>query len=991
MNIITKIIGFFVFVYCLPAQGVAQVYDVKKLSTNEGLPSGQIGYVQQDSTGYMWLSTYDGLIRYNGFETRSYTIENGLRSDIVNAIYVDHENKLWLATEGGGAGYLQGDSVYYPTDFAKLDTVSVMYITESMDGKMYFTTYGDGLFIWDGDSFEHISTQDGLPSDNIWELHFRQNDEIWLATQEGIAVLDIDRHQVQRIITSENELSGTSVYSFAEEQNGTIWASTSNGVSVFNGNDWRQIKTIGGNDLRYVYDVHVDNAGLVWIGTESDGLYWFDGNEFTHIKKENGLSSNYIYSFYEDNVGQVWVSTDENGVNIFRDKSFKIYSEIDGMGGRSVNTIHNKGDDIWLGIENGITFFDVEQGHKHYKLPDKLVEYKEVWDIEDLENGNFLVLNNYGRLLEFDGQNFSDYGASIKLPFLYINDIHVQNETLWLGTQSGVVKYQDGEYQYFTSDQGLKDDFVWSLFEDQEGYLWAATDQGVSRIEGESIFTVSFEDGINGSSMNMITQSPEGKYYVGTNEGFSEVVIHNGAVQHVRNFKLDPVFLQEPMFLLFDADGNLWQGTNGGLHFFKADQIANHNSAILEGLFFPLQNYAKGVEFNFLSASLDENGDLWFGSYTHGLVKYDGRVPEEAPAPKPFLRNFSVNNETYKYQTESGNGIELEYDQHNVSFQIGGFYYEDPQRIFYEFRLRGSEEEWNRAFNRTEINYTHLPPGNYSFEVRAKSIQSDWSEPISLVSFEVNKPFWNRTWFYGLIILLAIGIILVGVKIFLIYYDKKKLDLLVDQKTRELQGALSEKDVLIKEIHHRVKNNMAVVSGLLDLQMWRMEDGEAKKAVENSKMRIQTMAAIHEKLYQNDNLAEIEFEKFTNDLVSKISSSLKGTGKDIKVRTDVDTVSVDIQLAIPCGLILNEAVSNAFEHAFVEQQSGCVEVMFKNSDKGHFELIIKDNGIGIPESFMNGKNSSLGITLMRALATQVKAEMYFENESGTKLTCIIPK
>jgi two-component sensor histidine kinase len=659
--------------------------------------------------------------------------------------------------------------------------------------------------------------------------------------------------------------------------------------------------------------------------------------------------------------------------------------------GKSVNVIHKKGNDIWLGTENGITLFNAEQGNKYFRLPDELVEYKEVWDIEDLDNGNLLVLNNFGKLVEFDGQSFSDYGTSIELPFLYINDVHIQNETLWMATESGVAKYQDGEYSYYTSEQGLADNYVWSLYEDQEGYMWAVSDQGLSRLEGDSSLTISIDDGFEGSSMSLMTQSPEGTYYVGTNVGFSELVIQDGAVTQISNFKIDPVFLQEPMFLLFDDAGNLWQGTNAGLHFFRKEQLSNYDAEILEGLFYPLQNYGKGLEFNFLSASIDQNEDIWFGTYTHGLIKYDNGVPTEKQPPKPFLRGFKVNNEVYPTRVQPGNVLGLEHDQDDVTFQIGAFYYENPQRIFYEYRLRESEESWSRAFNRTEINYTNLSPGVYSFEVKARSIQSAWSEPVAVIDFEINKPYWNTAWFYGLIILFIIIIMIAGVKTLLIYDDKKKLDILVDQKTWQLQNALSEKDILIKEIHHRVKNNMAVVSGLLDLQMWRMKDGEAKKAVENSKMRIQTMAAIHEKLYQNDNFAEIEFDKFTSDLISKISSSLKGGGKDIKVKTDIDSIKLDIQMAIPCGLILNEALSNAFEHAFIEQESGCVEVSFKDNGAESYLLIIKDNGIGIPDDLMGGRTSSLGITLMNALATQIKADLNFENSSGTTLTCIIPK
>jgi two-component sensor histidine kinase len=221
--------------------------------------------------------------------------------------------------------------------------------------------------------------------------------------------------------------------------------------------------------------------------------------------------------------------------------------------------------------------------------------------------------------------------------------------------------------------------------------------------------------------------------------------------------------------------------------------------------------------------------------------------------------------------------------------------------------------------------------------------------------------------------------------------EKKKLKELVDEKTANLRSALVEKDVLIKEIHHRVKNNMAVVSGLLELQSWKMEDGDAKEALENSKLRIQTMSSIHEKLYQNENLSSINFKLFAEDLVWKVANSLKGKNKAIKVEIDIEERFLSVNEAIPFGLILNEALCNCYEHAFKDLNRGKVSITFKSLNESEYILKVKDNGVGVPENIMSMNHTSLGLTLINSLVTQINGTLEFLKENGTTIKIVTPK
>lgn len=198
-----------------------------------------------------------------------------------------------------------------------------------------------------------------------------------------------------------------------------------------------------------------------------------------------------------------------------------------------------------------------------------------------------------------------------------------------------------------------------------------------------------------------------------------------------------------------------------------------------------------------------------------------------------------------------------------------------------------------------------------------------------------------------------------------------------------LHQSLIEKDVLLSEIHHRVKNNMAVVSGLLSLQEGYLNDSATKALFVESQNRIKTMALIHEKLYQSDDFTHIGFDGYIRDLVQTIEYSYGSLSKTIHVQTEIFHAYLDLNTAVPCALILNELLSNAYKHAFTDKNNGTIIISFIKEEE-IFYLIVSDNGKGVDLSKI--KNSqSLGFTLVQALVKQIKAELTISSERGTRI------
>jgi len=213
--------------------------------------------------------------------------------------------------------------------------------------------------------------------------------------------------------------------------------------------------------------------------------------------------------------------------------------------------------------------------------------------------------------------------------------------------------------------------------------------------------------------------------------------------------------------------------------------------------------------------------------------------------------------------------------------------------------------------------------------------------------------------------------------------DKMKLEKTVNERTARLKQSLSEqdellaeKDVLMKEIHHRVKNNLQVISGLLELQSKSLDDETAKNTLREGRSRVRSIALIHQNLYQFENLNSIELKRFVNDLCRQIESVFKKLNK-VVINVDVPALYLDIDSAVPLGLILNELLSNSFKYAFNDDTPGEINLVIHTVAEGKYELIYSDNGPGLAKDFDLNRATTLGIQLINDLSRQIGGKVNY--------------
>jgi PAS domain S-box-containing protein len=210
------------------------------------------------------------------------------------------------------------------------------------------------------------------------------------------------------------------------------------------------------------------------------------------------------------------------------------------------------------------------------------------------------------------------------------------------------------------------------------------------------------------------------------------------------------------------------------------------------------------------------------------------------------------------------------------------------------------------------------------------------------------------------------------------------------QAEEQIKSSLKEKEVLLKEIHHRVKNNLQIISSLLNLQGTEIEEAVASQKFKESQDRVKAMALIHERLYQSHDLAKIDFSGYVRNLTTHLMRSYKIDARATRLNLEVDSVAMNLDVAIPCGLIINELVSNAFKYAFPECGEGDIRVCFGEGPDRTLKLVVSDNGVGFPEDLNPETSDSLGLKLVQSLTGQMGGDITFHNRNGLKCEIIIP-
>lgn len=803
------------------AMGAAEDYlHFRRISPEDGLPAEQVLCSFQDSRGFLWFGTSDGLVRYDSHEFRVFRPDpkdpHSLGNGNVSDIEEDAQGNLWIATQGGLDLWHRDTERfshfrYDPANPNSLSEDRISSILLDPDGSLWVGTWGAGLNHFDP---RHGKCERFLPTSNrrdhpsvssIHCLHRDRKGHIWIGTgNEGLYQMDPQAGSIrgyQHDSGDTQSLSHNHVSAIAEDSDGYLWVGTNDGVSRLDP-ERRSFERFfpDGKDpaslpSRIVDAVLVDSENKVWIGTDGGGLsrYLPTTRNFVHYRHAkyagHTLASDVVRSIFQDRAGDYWVGHFPDGLSYANrlNTPFQIFRSLP----QEKNTLSDEhimsfledpAGDLWVGTDNGgLNHRQKNSGQWTSYRPDpgnpQSLGGKSVLTLL-CDHDNRIWVGTWGgglnRLESMTGSfrrylpdpNKKDSLSSLNVWRLLEDNQH----RLWVATSGGgldcYLPDQDRfiHHRYDSHDpRSLNSDYVSSLLLSRNGTLWVGTTNGLARWapEKQSWDRFQSQPGKPGTLSNNdvidLIEDREGILWVTTGGGGLNRLDPN--TSGFENFRVADGLPSDVLRgILQDEQGMLWIASNQGLA-----RLDPHTHKIR---IFDEDDGLPGKQFTSNGRLRLRSGSLVFGT-TQGFVLFDPKALQANPqVPPVVLTDFEILNRPIlpgspdsllqKSITEVRR-LEIPMRFSVISFKFSALNYRSSKHNQYLFQLEGFDENWRRPGSERRASYTNLDPGSYLFRVMAGNRDGIWNETGVQLEIVIIPPWWRTRWFLGAVILILLA------------------------------------------------------------------------------------------------------------------------------------------------------------------------------------------------------------------------------------------
>jgi len=777
----------------------AQVYQFRNYTAADadGLSDNFVFSIQQDRKGWLWFATSAGVSRYDGASFKNFTMSDGLVNNAVRKIYEDRQGRLWFSTTGGLSCFEGGKFKNY-TRKEGLPHDSIEWILEDEVGNFWIATRGGGLSYFDGQRFDNYGEAEGLTAKTLWALRLDRQGKLWIGSSEGLHSFDGKRF---KNYTTREGLPDNWVLSLLVDNHDKLWVGTAKGLGWFDGVRFHSVK-VPLENVKGIPILLQDRRGALWFGLYGQGLGKLEDGKFTVYQEQNGLVDDFVISLLEDREGNLWVGSQGGGVSKFSGERFVNYTAAQGLSRGLIHAVaqDSKGN-YWFGsLSSGLCKFD----GKHFTrltmdqgLVNNLVE-----DIF-IDSKDRVYVATDGGLSILEAGQFQNYTTKDGLPSNILKALRLDHQgQLWIGTfERGAVRFDGKSFTRYSSANGMLNDRISSLWEDRSRRIWFGTDQGVTVREGGVFRSYTSKDGLGAGKVGAIAEDSKGAMWFGTDSGLSRF---DG-----RSFKTystaDGLPNQFIHFLQFDRAGRLWIGSNKGVSQFDPSHSRFRNFSTRDGLLSNLMMEGASL--------LDRDRKLWFGSGS-GVTRGDPDYQDSASVP-PLVHLEDIK--VYDQSVPRDRIAELRPEENQLTFTFVGLSFRDESRVRYRYFLENFDPGWQAPTNLRFAKYTNLPPGSYRFRVQSSSDEDVWSDETASAELRILPFLYQTPLFLGLALVAGAGLI-TGVfkwRVLRIRRLNQELEANVRIRTREV----TEQKELLAQTNlelQALQNTSTAISGTLD-------------------------------------------------------------------------------------------------------------------------------------------------------------------------------
>ncbi|WP_211194311.1 two-component regulator propeller domain-containing protein [Pyxidicoccus fallax] len=1018
-----------------PERRVSQ-YIQDSWRADDGLPQNSVLSLAQTRDGYLWLGTWEGLVRFDGARFVVFDKRNTpeLRNHTIRALVEDPAGTLWVGTEQGLVAYREGRFERAPGATASLEAAKVSRLLVA-DGALWVGTSGG---LWrvppSGEDARQYSVEDGLPDASVTALVADEVGTLWVGTKKGVARLMAGRVDAMPFAIPGPD-PRPEVLALSRDAAGVLWLGTPRELISWDGRVARRFTPQDGLPSTYIPSLYTDGDGTLWVGTRRGGLVRRTADGFSEPVPGEGLVEAEVLSMLEDRDGHLWVGT-YSGLFRLRDGPFTTYGLPEGLvapEGAVSAVLEDRRGTMWVGTLGG-GLYRLGAGGIHRVAVEEGFPEKVIPALHEDAQGTLWVGTVNG-LYRYDGTRFSRLTREQGGPQEVVTAIHVDSRgDRWVGTQSGLLRVHGGEVSLYGPKHGLHHPVI-VMTEDADGRVWFGTESGLLRWEPDSKTFKRFtqKDGLPGDLVLALLADPDGTVWVGTETGLGRWRKDTWARFTVaQGLYDDAVFSVIP-----DGGGHLWMSSNKGVSRVsrrELDEVADGKRERVAALGFDQRDGMRSAECNGNtqpSAWRSRDGRLWFTNIGGAIVVDPARVGTSWQPPEVRIEEVRVQNQPVPMEGR----LELPPGGSRLDIRFTAFTPVDAGRLPFRYQLVGHDDGWVNAEVRT-ATYTGLRPGSYRFEVQARGRDGHWTESVTL-DVVLEPKLWQRTGFW---LLCVLGVVLLGVSVYLLRVGQLKarerwLAERVQDRTRALARANEELEAhmrtlkqtqaqlvqagrmaavgqLAAGVGHEINNPLAYIVSNLEhaseeADALARELGDTRAV--GSRLR-EVSQALREALHGADRVRRIvrDLKTFSRpddekqgpvELHAVLDSAVKIAMAELRPRAKLmrdygDVPKVEGNEARLAQVFLNLLINAAQALPEGRAEENEVRLVTRVAPDGTVMAEVRDTGIGIaPEALSRifdpfyttkpqGVGTGLGLSLCHAYVSAMGGTISVESEPG---------
>lgn len=973
-----RLVNILVWLFLFPLLLGAQSVSFNQLFTDQGLPENTGHTIIEDQQGYIWIGTQNGLVRYDGYEFKTFKYQakdtNSLRSNRIESLFEDREGNIWVNTKEG-VHRLNREKEIFEHYFPKKKGVPTNWLTynivQTNDGHIWCSSHFGVLEIKDWAtrdvSFHAVGNEQ--KHTHHWVYYNAKEDELWLGRNDTLYKKEgevfVPKAQVNSklfVVASFHDtlLMGTS--------DGMFYVSEDFTVKPYPG-----LESIHANAILSLKE---DQLGRLWIGT-SNGLFIWNGHYLRHITQKEGLSNDLVLCWYEDSQGLIWIGTG-HGVNIYD----PLHEQITRVGqqdsipfqlpNKNIKTIRQMADGtVWIGTTAGLVVVD---GVNNASIARNVTTYTSattpsliddhIRAIEQDEKGNIWLGTQKGYLFHYQKEQdyferIPKYDASRILRGI----ISIGNK-LWLGSDASVYCY-DVENKTYDSLSWLPEFGVVQM-ETYRGEIWVGGFDSLFVINPKTKKYRSYnvEKKLSNTLFTDLLATDSCLWFSTFGGGFYK---YNPIEDSFYNYTEEQGLINNNVWSVnADERGRLWLSTDNGVSVFEPQNERFINLKKEDGLNFN--------DFNMGAHAHLSNGQLLLGN-PEGLNILSPDHFETNPfVPRVAFTDVKINYESVKIFIENHQTLELYPGDKTLSFSFSGLNYRNPELNRYAYQLTGYNNEWvyTDALHRT-ATYTDLPPGDYTFKVKAANNHGVWGDEVATMEVVVFPPFYKTWWFKTLAILLIVGT--AGGSVY--WYNRRKY-LKTIQNLQFKQKVQDERERISRDLHDHVGAHLTKVVtdlDLLSLQLERKPVEENLNKIEGTRSYTQSTIQLLRDTIWAINQDQYNVEEFAQKIEAFLNKYLAGTISFEVIKNIKGQKQLSPNEVLNLLRIVQEATQNMVKYAQAMRYQITI-----NYDK-HLTLEILDNGVGM-EVTASSSQGNYGLYNMKKRAADIGARFTISSEKG---------